>query len=54
MELVVEELLEIEVFYIVVCVLWEINSNMDKLGIFFNSFKIEDIELLGLLKIFRE
>ena len=54
MESVVEELPEIEVSYTAACALRETNSNTDKLGIFFNSSKTEDTELLGLLKTLRE
>ncbi|NEO74214.1 SDR family NAD(P)-dependent oxidoreductase, partial [Moorena sp. SIO3H5] len=53
-ESVVEELPEIEVSYTAACAVREINGNTDKLGIFFNSDKNEDTELLALLKNIRE
>ncbi|WP_353737207.1 SDR family NAD(P)-dependent oxidoreductase [Moorena sp. SIO3B2] len=53
-ESAVEELPQIEVSYTAACALRETNSNTDKLGIFFNSEKTEDTELLVLLKTLRE
>ncbi|NER01575.1 MAG: SDR family NAD(P)-dependent oxidoreductase, partial [Okeania sp. SIO3C4] len=53
-ESVVEELPEIEVSYTAACAVREVNGNTDKLGIFFNSEKAEDTELLVLLKNIRE
>ncbi|NEO01974.1 MAG: AMP-binding protein, partial [Moorea sp. SIO3I7] len=53
-ESVVEELPEIEVSYTCACAVREVNGNTDKLGIFFNSHKTEDTELLALLKTLRE
>ncbi|WP_293113447.1 SDR family NAD(P)-dependent oxidoreductase [Moorena sp. SIO4G3] len=53
-ESAVEELAEIEVSYTAACAVRETNSNTDKLAIFFHSEKIEDTELLDLLKNIRE
>ena len=53
-ESVVEELPEIEVSYTAACAVRKTNSNTDKLGIFFSSYKTEDTELLGLLKTVRK
>ncbi|NEO74228.1 non-ribosomal peptide synthetase, partial [Moorena sp. SIO3H5] len=53
-ESAVEELPGIEVSYTCACAVREVNGNTDKLGIFFNSSKTEDTELLALLKALRE
>jgi|GEM_PF-401820 len=53
-EAVVEELERIEVSYTAACAVRGLNSNTDKLALFFNTEVTEDTGLLALLKMLRE